>query len=77
MAKKKLVKSKRWCALFGFNRDDHSDVGYLAFKSKANAHIAKTTLGSYMIVEDVSEAKCFPCKNYDNIEGFAAPEKWL
>ena len=70
------LKPKRWCVLFGFKRDNHSETGCLAFRTsdeiKANPHI-----GIYKIVDDASDAKHFPCENYDNIKGFASPEKWL
>lgn len=67
---------KNWCALLGFKLSDHDEVGCLAFRSldelKANPKI-----GLYKIVDDISEAKWFPCENYDGLSGFASPEKWL
>lgn len=76
LKKTNLVKPKRWCVLFGFKRDDHLKIGYLAFRGEAEPR-AKSSLGGYKIVEDISDAKYFPCENYDDIEGFAPPEKWL
>lgn len=61
--------------MLGFKRDSHSEVGYLAFKDDAERRNPADSL--YKIVADASDAKVFPCKNYSNIRGFAAPEKWL
>lgn len=69
-------KPKRWCVLFGFKRDNHSETGCLAFRTSDEIK-ANPRIGIYKIVEDASDAKHFPCENYDNIEGFAPPEKWL
>jgi len=69
-------KTKRWCILFGFKRDNHSETGCLAFRSNDEIK-ANPRSGIYKIVESASEAKHFPCENYDNIQGFASPEKWL
>lgn len=76
LKKTSSAKPKRWCVLFGFSRDDHSETGCLAFRSEAEIR-AKPALGIYKIVDDISEAKHFPCENYDNAGGFATPEKWL
>ena len=73
---KKVLKHKRWCILFGFKRDGHTKTGCLAFRSMAEIN-ANPKLGLYKIVDDASLAKHFPCENYDNIQGFANPEKWL
>jgi len=67
---------KSQCALLGFRLDDHDIVGYLAFRSSKELALDRGTM-LYKIVDDISEAKWFPCENYDNLSGFATPEKWL
>lgn len=69
-------KSKCWCVLFGFKRDNHSETGYLAFRTPDEIK-ANPSIRIYKIVGGASDAKHFPCENYDSIEGFAPPEKWL
>ena len=69
-------KPKRWCVLFGFKRDNHSETGCLAFRTQDEIK-ANPKLGIYKIVDDASDAKHFPCENYDGSDGFASPEKWL
>ena len=70
------LKPKRWCVLFGFKRDNHSETGCLAFRTSDEIK-ANPRVGIYKIVDDASDAKHFPCENYDNTKGFASPEKWL
>ena len=67
---------KNWCALLGFKLSDHDEVGCLAFRSLDELR-ANPKIGLYKIVDDISEAKWFPCENYDGLSGFASPEKWL
>lgn len=67
---------KKWCALLGFKLSDHDEVGCLAFRSLDELR-ANPKIGLYKIVDDISEAKWFPCENYDGLSGFASPEKWL
>lgn len=67
---------KSQCALFGFRLDDHDTVGYLAFRSSKELALNRGAM-LYKIVDDISDAKWFPCENYDNLSGFATPEKWL
>lgn len=75
MAKLK-PKPKRWCVLFGFKRDNHSETGCLAFRTREEIK-SNPKLGIYKIVDGASDAKHFPCENYDGADGFASPEKWL
>ena len=67
---------KHWCALLGFRLDNHDEVGCLALRT-ADELRANPRAGVYKIVDDISDAKWFPCENYDNLSGFATPEKWL
>lgn len=76
VAKKTKPTKKRWCILFGFKRDNHSETGCLAFRGEEEL-ASNPKLGLYKIVDDASEAKHFPCENYEGKAGFASPEKWL
>ena len=69
-------KECSWCVFFGFKKDDHDEVGYLGFRSP-NELRANPKAGLYKIVDDISEAKWFPCENCEDTVGFAVPEKWL
>jgi hypothetical protein len=76
MVTRTKLKSKRWCVLFGFKRNNHSETGCLAFRTQDEIK-ANPKLGIYKIVDNAALAKHFPCENYDDVSGFATPEKWL
>lgn len=69
---------RKWCVLFGYNVDNISNVGYLAFTTAEDLKTLKTSkVQTYKIVSDVKDAVHFPCENYSGNKDFAKPEKWL
>jgi len=70
------TKKIKWCVLYGFNINDKDDVGYLALRSQDDLK-QNPRLGVYEVVKDEAMARKFPMENYDNLPGFAPPEKWL
>jgi len=62
----KLVKKPTNYVMYGFNKDDTEDVGYLGKNLKED--------GKVSIVQDIHEAKLFP-EVQDGKSG--SPEQWL
>jgi len=60
---------KRWYVLYGFNKNEESQTGYLSFKEAPSF--------KYEIVDDADLARYFPAENYDKASDFASPDKWL
>lgn len=53
--------------MFGFNRDDIDDTGYLGKKCDMKS----------LVVQDIHDALLFPDKNVTGSKGFGTPEQWL
>ena len=64
-----LKEKKRWYVLYGFNKNEESKTGYLSFRQKPSF--------KYEVVDDIKLAKRFPADNYDKLDDFAPPEKWM
>lgn len=64
-----LKEKKLWYVLYGFNKNEESKTGYLSFRQKPSF--------KYEVVDDVKLAKYFPAENYDELDDFASPEKWM
>ena len=57
-----------WYVMYGYNKDNQDQVGYLSFSSQAGH--------TYNIVPDLAQAKRFPSKDKKN-KDFGTPEQWL
>ena len=66
---KVLKEKKRWYVPYGFNKNEESETGYLSFRQKPSF--------KYEVVDDIKLAKRFPADNYDKLDDFAPPEKWM
>ena len=62
-------RKKLWYVLYGFNKNEENQTGYLSFK--------ETPKFKYEVVDDVDLARYFPAENYDKASDFASPDKWL
>lgn len=57
-----------WYVMYGYNKDNQDQVGYLSFSSQAG--------NTYEIVPDLAQAKRFPSKDKKN-KDFGTPKQWL
>ena len=67
---KKSKKSGRY-VMFGFNRNDIDEAGYLGRPVHEESGI------TFPIVQDVKDALVFPRSNENHVKGFGTPEQWL
>lgn len=67
---KKSKKVDRY-VMFGFNRSDMDDIGYLGKPIQLKNEII------FPIVPDVEDALVFPSSNENHVKGFGTPEQWL
>lgn len=69
--KTKKSKNDDRYVMFGFNRNDIDDIGYLGKPVHEKNGII------FPIVPDVEDALVFPSSNENCVKGFGTPEQWL